>query len=145
GAFLRSRPELSRPNLHIYFNPASYSTTTTGPKRRLTNPDPWPVSLMSFNTCRPTSRGSVHIHSADPHAKPTIVVNSLATAADVQDVFDGARLMRRIAAAGPLAAITESERQPGTAVQSESEVLADFRQRARSGFHARRTCGLGGD
>src|SRR4029077_14668830 len=26
GAFLRSRAELARPNLHIYFNPASYST-----------------------------------------------------------------------------------------------------------------------
>ena len=29
GAFLRSRPQLTRPNLHIYFNPASYSTTTS--------------------------------------------------------------------------------------------------------------------
>ena len=101
GAFLRSRPELTRPNLHIYFNPASYSTTTTGPKRRLTNPDPWPGYLMSFNTCRPTSRGSIHIRSADPHEKPAIVVNSLSTAADVQDVFDGARIVRRIAAAAP--------------------------------------------
>src|SRR5213082_2926362 len=34
GAFLRSRSELTRPNLHIYFNPASYSTTTEGPRRR---------------------------------------------------------------------------------------------------------------
>ncbi|MBV9695488.1 MAG: GMC family oxidoreductase N-terminal domain-containing protein, partial [Gammaproteobacteria bacterium] len=65
GAFLRSRPSLERPNLHIYFNPASYGTTTSGSRRRLTNPDPWPGFLMSFNTCRPTSRGSVHIRSAD--------------------------------------------------------------------------------
>jgi choline dehydrogenase-like flavoprotein len=145
GAFLRSRPELSRPNLHIYFNPASYSTTTTGPKRRLMNPDPWPGFLMSFNTCRPTSRGSVHIHSADPRASPTIQPNSLSTAADVQDVFDGARIVRRIAAAAPLAAVTESERQPGPAVASDGEVLADFRQRAGSVFHATCTCAMGAD
>jgi choline dehydrogenase len=145
GAFLRSRPQLTRPNLHIYFNPASYGTTTAGSKRRLTNPDPWPGFLMSFNTCRPTSRGSVHIRSADPHVKPTIVVNSLATPADVQDVCDGARVVRRIAAAAPLAAITENERQPGAAVQSDAEVLADFRQRAGSVFHASCTCAMGGN
>jgi choline dehydrogenase len=73
------------------------------------------------------------------------VVNSLSTAADVQDVFDGARLVRRIAAAAPLAAVTESERQPGAAVQSDAEVLADFRQRAGSVFHASCSCAMGGD
>jgi choline dehydrogenase len=144
GAFLRSRAEYTRPNLHIYFNPASYSTTV-GPKRRLTNPDPWPGFLMSFNTCRPTSRGSVHIRSADPHTSPAIVPNSLSTAEDVQDVFDGAKVVRRIAASAPLAAVTESERQPGDAVQSDNEVLADFRQRAGSVFHASCTCAMGAD
>src|SRR5262249_54484546 len=136
-------PDLPRPTLHIYFTPASYSTTTPGAKRRLTNPDPWPGYLMSFNTCRPTSRGSVHIRSADPHVKPAITVNSLATAADVQDVFDGARIVRRIAAAAPLAAVTQNEHQPGAAVQSDGEVLADFRQRAGSVFHASCTCAMG--
>jgi choline dehydrogenase len=145
GAFLRSRPEYTRPNLHIYFNPASYSTTTAGAKRRLTNPDPWPGFLMSFNTCRPTSRGTVHIRSADPRVSPAIVPNSLSTAADVQDVFDGAKLVRGIAAAAPVAAVTDSERQPGAAVQSDAEVLADFRQRAGSVFHASCTCAMGAD
>jgi choline dehydrogenase len=145
GAFLRSRPEYSRPNLHIYFNPASYSTTTSGAKRRLTNPDPWPGFLMSFNTCRPTSRGSVHIRSPDPHVSPSIVPNSLSTPADVQDVFDGARLVRQIAAAAPLAAVTLSEHQPGATLQSDAEVLADFRQRAGSVFHATCTCAMGAD
>ena len=60
------------------------------------NPDPWSGFLMSFNTCRPTSRGSVHIRSADPHVKPVIVPNSLSTPADVQDVFDGARVVREL-------------------------------------------------
>ena len=145
GAFLRSRPEYLRPNLHVYFNPASYSTTTSGSKRRLTNPDPWPGYLMSFNTCRPTSRGSVHIRSPDPHVSPTIVPNSLSTPADVQDVFDGARLVRRIAASPPLAAITESEHQPGAAVAADVAVLTDFRQRAGSVFHACCTCSMGSD
>ena len=143
GAFVRSRPDLARPNLHIYFNPASYSTTTLGSRRRLLNPDPYPGFLMSFNTCRPTSRGTVHIRSADALVAPAISPNSLSTAEDVQDVFDGARLVRRIAAAAPLAKVTESEREPGAAVKSDSEVLADFRRRAGSVFHASGTCAMG--
>jgi choline dehydrogenase len=143
GAFLRSRPELARPNLHIYFNPASYSTTTSGSRRRLMNPDPYPGFLMSFNTCRPTSRGMVHIRSADPLAAPAITPNSISSPEDVQDVFDGAQVLRRIAAAAPLAQVTDSEREPGAAVHSDNEVLSDFRQRAGSVFHASCTCAMG--
>jgi choline dehydrogenase len=145
GAFVRSRPGLAAPNLHLYFNPASYSTTTLGSKRRLLNPDPYAGFLMSFNTCRPTSRGSTHIRSPDPHTAPRIAPNSLATAADVQDVFEGARLVRRIAAAGPLAAVTESEREPGLKVLAEADVLADFRARAGTVFHASCSCAMGAD
>lgn len=145
GAFVRGREQLERPNLHIYFNPASYSTTTLGPRRRLMNPDPYPGFLMSFNTCRPTSRGTVHIRSRDPLTAPAISPNSLSSAEDVQDVFDGARVLRRIAASAPLAAVTESERQPGAAVTSEQAVLEDFRARAGSVFHASGTCAMGAD
>jgi choline dehydrogenase len=145
GAFVRSRPELARPNLHIYFNPASYSTTAAGPRRKLLNPDPWPGFLMSFNTCRPTSRGSIHIRSRDPLSTPAIVPNSLSTPEDIADVFDGARVLRRIAAAEPLAGAIEAERQPGTELQSDSAVLADFRARGGSVFHASCTCAMGPD
>ncbi|HET7756379.1 MAG TPA: GMC family oxidoreductase N-terminal domain-containing protein [Steroidobacteraceae bacterium] len=125
GAFLRSRPDLTRPNMHIYFNPASYSTTTAGARRRLLNPDPYPGFLMSFNTCRPTSRGTIHIRSSDPLAAPAIAPNSLATAADIEDVYEGARLLRRIAAAPPLAAVTEAEREPGEAVRTDARARID--------------------
>jgi choline dehydrogenase len=145
GAFVRSRPGLARPNLHIYFNPASYSTTTLGSTRRLLRPDPFPGFLLSFNTCRPQSRGSVHLRSPDPQASPLIVPNSLSSTADVQDVFDGAKLLRRLAAAPPLAAVTASEREPGSRVRADAEVLEDFRQRSGSVFHASGSCAMGAD
>jgi choline dehydrogenase-like flavoprotein len=145
GAFVRSRPEIGRPNLHIYFNPASYSTTTSGQSRRLLNPDPFPGFLMSFNTCRPTSRGSVHLHSPDPLASPRIEPNSLATPEDVADVYEGARMLRRISGTRPLAAVIESELLPGERVRSDAEVLQDFRHRAGSVFHPCGTCAMGPD
>ncbi|MBS0376921.1 MAG: GMC family oxidoreductase N-terminal domain-containing protein [Proteobacteria bacterium] len=145
GAFLRSRPGLERPNLHIYFNPASYSTTTLGSRRRLMNPDPYAGFLMSFNTCRPTSRGTVHIHTRDATVQPDIQPNSLSTPGDIADVFDGAKVLRQIAAAGPLAAVNAGEREPGLEVRGDAEVLEDFRRRSGSVFHASCTCAMGSD
>jgi choline dehydrogenase len=145
GAFVRSRTELSRPNLHIYFNPASYSTTTLGSKRRLLNPDPYSAFLMSFNTCRPESRGTVHARSPDPLAPPLIVPNALSAEADIRDVFEGARFLRRLARLSPLAEVIEAELQPGPQVQSDEALLEDFRQRAGSVFHASGSCVMGPD
>jgi choline dehydrogenase len=144
GAFLKSRPGLARPNLHIYFNPISYSMAA-GPRRRITKPDPFPAFLMSFNTCRPTSRGCVAIRSPDPLAPPAIHTGYLSTPEDIADVYDGARVLRRIAAAAPLAAVVDHEYQPGPAVMSDADVLADFRARAASVYHASCTCAMGPD
>jgi choline dehydrogenase-like flavoprotein len=145
GAFLRSRAGLARPNMHIYFNPASYSTTTLGSTRRLMNPDPYPGFLISFNTCRPVSRGSIHIRSLDPLKSPAIQPNALSAPEDIQDVFEGSRLVRRIAAAEPLAGIIKAEREPGNAVTTDEQILADFRRRSGSVFHACGTCAMGSD
>jgi choline dehydrogenase len=143
GAFLRGRPGLTRPNLHIYFNPASYTTTTSAQRRRLLNPDSYSAFLMSFNSCRPTSRGSVHVRSVDPLEPPAIVPNALATPEDIDEVYEGARILRRIASAQPLANIIESELQPGAAAVRDDAVLEDFRQRAGSVFHPCSTCAMG--
>jgi choline dehydrogenase len=144
GAFLRSRAGLPRPNMHIYFNPISY-TATTGTRRKMMNPDPFAAFLLSFNSCRPTSRGAVAIRAADPLAPPAIRFNYLSTPEDVADVYDGARVLRRIAAAAPLAAVIEREYKPGPETVADAEVLADFRARAGSVYHASCTCAMGPD
>lgn len=142
GAFVRSRPELDGPNFHIYFNPISYTTDAIKPGR-LRNPDPFPAFLMSFNTCRPTSRGRVSIRSADPLDKPLIETRFLSTPQDQSDVQEGAALLRRIAAMRPLADVIEQEYMPGPGVQTPDDIMADFRARAGSVFHASCTCAMG--
>jgi choline dehydrogenase len=144
GAFVRGRPGLLRPNLHIYFNPVSY-TTRSSTRRRLLNPDPYPAFQMSFNSCRPTSRGSVHARSSDPLQPPAIVPQSLSTPQDVAEIYEGARIVRQIAAAEPLAGVTAGELLPGEQHVSDAEILADFRERAGSVFHACGTCVMGSD
>jgi len=144
GGFIRSSPDKPVPDLQLYFNPASYTSTRTR-GRRLMNPDAFPGFLLSFNSCRPTSRGQLAIRSADPDMPPAIFPNYLSTEPDLEEVRIGARLLRRIAATPPLAALIESELQPGTQLQTDEELLQDFRQRAGSVFHPVGTCAMGND
>lgn len=144
GGFVRSDPAQPHANLQLYFNPMTF-TSTTGPHRRLLKPDPFPAFLVSFNSCRPTSRGHLEIRSANPFDPPAIHPNSLATEHDVAEVIAGTRLLREIAATAPLAGYVSSEFRPGIRTRSDAERLADFRQRAGSVFHLVSTCCMGPD
>jgi choline dehydrogenase len=94
---------------------------------------------------RPTSRGSISIVSPDPAVAPAIQPNSLSTELDVEDAFEGAQLMRRIASAAPLAEIMESELHPGVQIQARDELIDDFRKRSGSVYHPCGSCAMGPD
>jgi choline dehydrogenase len=143
GGFVKSDPAQLRPNLQLYFNPISY--VAQGKHRRLLNPDPFAAFILSFNPCQPTSRGHIEIRSADPLAAPAIRANSLATEKDVADVIAGVHLLRALATTAPLSRYIESEMAPGIALQSDAELLEDFRKRAGTVFHPVGTCGMGPD
>jgi choline dehydrogenase len=144
GGFVRSRPGLAAPNLQLYFSPLSYLRAPPG-RRPLMQPDPYPGFLLSAQPCRPTSRGHLEIGSPDPHAPPRIVPNSLATSRDLDELLEGARFLRRLAAAPSLAAVVDDELRPGRAAQSDDELVADIRQRASTVFHPVGTCRMGPD
>jgi choline dehydrogenase len=144
GGFARTRPDLPRPNIQLYFSPLSYARATAG-KRALMRPDPFSGFLLSAQPCRPTSRGHLQIRSPDPLSAPMIFPNSLATDHDIGDLLEGARLLRRLAATPSLAAIIAAEIAPGADVQSDQEFVEDIRQRCSSVFHPVGTCRMGPD
>jgi len=59
------------------------------------------------------------------------------------EIYEGAQIVRRIAAAQPLLAVTASELLPGAEHASDAAILDDFRARAGSVFHACGTCVMG--
>jgi choline dehydrogenase len=144
GGFIRSRKGLARPDLQLYFSPVSYTQTPMA-ERRLLNPDPFSAFLLSFNACRPTSRGAIRITTADPRHPPSIKPNYLSTDQDVADALTGAKLLRRLAATRPLADIITGEIKPGPDVVTEAELLGDFRARADTVYHPVGTCAMGPD
>jgi choline dehydrogenase len=144
GGFFRSRPGLARPNMQLYFSPLSYVKAQPG-RRALMSPDPWPGFLLSVQPCRPTSRGHLRLRTADPCAPPVIVPNSFATQHDRDEMLEGVRFLRRLAATPSLAAVIDEEVAPGSAVQSEAALIDDIRSRASTVFHPVSTCRMGPD
>jgi len=142
GGFVPVLPDGTLPDLQLYFNPASY-TTRDGDRKRQLQPDPFAGFSMSVHSCRPTSRGTIAIASGDPMAPPSIVPNYLSTDLDVAQALAGARMLRSLAAAGPLRDVIASEIMPGEACQGDDALLADFRARADTIFHPVGTCAMG--
>jgi choline dehydrogenase len=101
--------------------------------------------LLGFNSCRPSSRGALHIVSSDPACHPATAPNYLATEHDIAEARAGIALMRKLAAAKPLASVITEELVPGPGVQGEAALLEDFRQRADTVFHPTSTCMMGPD
>lgn len=144
GGFVRSNAAQARVDLQLYFSPVSYTLSPLS-ERRLLNPDPFSAFLLSFNSCRPTSRGYIRIHSADPLVHPTIQPNYLATQHDVDEALAGIAMLRALANTEPLANVITKELVPGEQVQGTDALLADFRQRADTVYHPCSTCMMGAE
>lgn len=144
GGFIRTRPELERPNMQLYFSPVSYTKAPPG-KRPLMSPDPFSGVIMGTQPTRPTSRGHLNLKSADPFAAPAINPNYLSTSHDVAEQLEGARFLRRLADSPAFEEILEEEIRPGRQVETDEEMIADIRERAGTVFHPVSTCRMGRD
>ncbi len=143
GGFFRGRPEEEQPNIQLYFNPLSYRIPNN-PKAGLL-PEPYPGFLIAFNSCRPTSRGQITVASNDPADAPLIRPNYLSTQRDLDEVIQGSRLVRRIAGAPALAAVTVAEVSPSPAIDSDAALIDYFRESSGSIYHLCGTAMMGPD
>jgi choline dehydrogenase len=144
GGFVKSRPDLERPNTQLYMQAISTFTAAKG-TRPLLEPDPFPGYAIGMSSCRPQTRGTCLIRSADPFEAPSIRANAYGTDSDIQDMLDGVKVVRRIAAQPALRDITVEELAPGAAVQSDEALIEDFRNRSGTVYHPCGTVRMGGD
>jgi choline dehydrogenase len=144
GGFVRSTDDAPRADMQLYFNPITYSKTPVG-KRPLLSPDAYPGYILSFQPCRPVSRGRIDIASDDPLAAPKIRPNYLGANEDVEAVIRGARLLARFADSEALRAITLEPVGPTPTTMNDEQLVADFRERADTVFHPVGTCAMGTD
>ena len=144
GGFFRTRSELSRPDMQLYFSPLSYERAVPG-VRALMKPDPFPGFSLSVSPCRPLSRGHVAIRSPDPNVAPEIAPNYLSNPGDLRILLVGARFLHRLAATPTLSAVIDSAIRPGPEASDEEAHVSAIRANAYSVFHPCGTCRMGPD
>ncbi len=136
GAFLKSRPDLDRPDLQLHFVLAIMQDHG---KQKMTQ-DGFTLHVCQL---RPESRGTVSLASAEPYDDPKILTNFLSTAEDLRSVRDGLRMARDVIAQEAFAPYRGEELAPGPDVQSDEEIDAFIRAKGETIYHPVGTCKMG--
>jgi choline dehydrogenase len=136
GAFTRSSPDFSWPNIQYHVQPLSLDAFGE-PLHR------FPAFTASVCNLNPTSRGSVHITSADFQAAPAIAPNYLSTEQDRKVAADSLRVTRRIVSQPALAHLQPVEWKPGPQYESDEDLARLAGDIATTIFHPVGTARMG--
>ncbi|MCS6766660.1 MAG: GMC family oxidoreductase N-terminal domain-containing protein [Candidatus Protistobacter heckmanni] len=91
----------------------------------------------------PTSRGSIHCASSDPHAPPRIQPNYLSAPEDQVKAVNLLKLIRNIAAQPAMHGVITAESRPGAQADSDGELLDYARETGQTAWHTVGTCAMG--
>ncbi|WP_027058581.1 GMC family oxidoreductase [Mesorhizobium loti] len=144
GGFFRTDPTATRPNMQLYFQAFSTVIPKSG-ERPILTPDPWPGFSIGLSNCRPSSRGEIMIRSKNPLDYPKITANAYSTNADVEEMLAAVKFVRKIASMPAMAEIIAEEVLPGPSIQSDADLITDFRKRSGTVYHPVSTCRMGPD
>ncbi len=140
NGFIKTRPELERPDGQFLLQPTTIFARPWFPLIRPVSPD---VIAMACVLLRPQSRGWVKLRSADPFAAPRILSNVLKEQAD-RDFFRRAvDMLRDLFATSPLTEVVKNEVMPGANVQSDEAFAAWLRTATNTAMHPTSTCAMG--
>ena len=138
GAFAKSDPALETPDLEWHVQPLSLDKFGE-PLHR------YDAITPSVCNLRPTSRGHVHIKSADPQEHPEIRLNYLSTEEDMKVAVEGLKFTRRIMESEAMRPFAAEELKPGPEVQSEADLVKAAGDLGTTIFHPVGTCKMGSD
>lgn len=102
---------------------------------------------MTMGVCglRPTSRGSIHIESANAQQAPAICPKFLDTEDDQRCLINGMKIVRQIVTQPAIATYVDHEMSPGKSVQTDDEWLQFARENGQTIYHPIGTCRMGSD
>jgi choline dehydrogenase len=105
----------------------------------------YPGIMFNFNQCRPDSRGSLTLRSADPADKPIIHANYLSDPRDQFVILEAAKLAQRLGRTRPFRDLVEEELTPAPDVEDEAGLLDHIRRTGTTVYHPCGTCRMGSD
>lgn len=147
GAFVKSRSDLTAPDIQLHFMPALEKTAN------LHFPNPFkkvPVEAnhgfsIRVGPVNPESRGEITLRSDNPMEPPKINANYLQTDFDVRTMIDAIRMTREIINQKAFDKYRGRELAPGPNVDSDGDMVKWLRANAMTTFHPVGTCKMGND
>ena len=136
--FIRTLPELARPDVQVVFQAA----------RRNRNAFPFPLGhgfAISIVGLYPQSRGSVRLASSDPAAAPLVDPQLLSHPDDVDTMLRGLKIGRQVTRAASFARYRAVEVQPGPEAQTDAALTDYLRRAAATVHHPCGSCRMGAD
>ncbi|MCG8671509.1 MAG: choline dehydrogenase [Pseudomonadales bacterium] len=138
GAFVKTDPELDRPDIQYHFIPAFMLDHA-----RQDGPDHG--YMLHACQLRPESRGYISLNSADPKDPPAIQPNYLSASKDLEVMIKAVKIGRKIFAATSFDPYRGAEYSPGPHIQTDAEIASFIRQNAETIYHPVGTCRMGND
>ncbi|KEH15257.1 GMC family oxidoreductase [Medicago truncatula] len=148
GAFVRSSPQVHRPDIQLYMDGVTFGIANGNSKVQvpLTRVERQPGLSIYAHLLRCTSEGTVMVTSTDPAVSPAISPNWLSTEADRQTAIHATHYMRRYVTQTAVAPKIDHEFFPGGSLQqSNDDIVSIWRKYATTGIHGVGTCRMGGD
>jgi len=136
GGFIRSNEDCTYPNLMYHFLPLA--VRYDGKKADTEHGFQVHVGPMYSD-----SRGSLKIKSKDPAQHPSMVYNYLSTDQDRREWVEAIKITREIISQPALAPYNTGEISPGSAVQTDEEILDWVRNDAETALHPCGTAKMG--
>lgn len=136
-AFIKTRPELTTPDVQFFFMHASYANAAD---RKL---DKEPGMTIGVTQLRPDSVGSIHVKSPDPYMMPAIKPNFLSARGDAETLIEGMKMARRVIAQPAMDPYRAYEMSPGEEVQTDAQWLDFARSNGQTIYHPVGTCAMG--
>ncbi|WP_170342458.1 GMC family oxidoreductase [Ruegeria arenilitoris] len=138
AAFLKTSPDLDRPDIQLHFTIALVDDHA----RKLHLGYGFSCHICKL---RPESRGTVSLHSADPFAAPAIDPAFLSDPRDLDTMIKGARMTREILEAPALAKYRHKEMFGTDTARTDPDWEGHIRARADTIYHPVGTCKMGVD
>ncbi|WP_170364245.1 GMC family oxidoreductase [Ruegeria arenilitoris] len=138
AAFLKTSPDLDRPDIQLHFTIALVDDHA----RKLHLGYGFSCHICKL---RPESRGTVSLHSADPFAAPAIDPAFLSDPRDLDTMIKGARMTREILEAPALAKYRHKEMFGTDTARTDPDWEGHIRARADTIYHSVGTCKMGVD
>src|SRR6185437_11045139 len=136
--FVRTLPELIRPDVQVVFQAA----------RRNTNTFPFPLGhgfAINVLNLYPKSRGTVRLAGPDPRAAPVVDPQLFSHPDDVTTMLRALKIARKVSQAPSFGRYRAVEVQPGPGVQDDAALIEYIRRAASTVHHPCGSCRMGPD